>query len=114
MHEASIVASIIHIAQEEITRCDLKGKVEEIELEIGALVGVEIGVFEFAWQSAVKNTILERAEKITHQIPGMAYCAHCQESFSIAQYYDPCPYCGNFDKEIQQGQQLRIKSMTIQ
>lgn len=53
MHELSIVMGIIDIAEKEAKMAGVS-IVEEIELEIGLLSGVEMEALEFAWNHAIK------------------------------------------------------------
>ncbi len=112
MHELSIVMSIIGIAEKEASRAQAS-HIEEIELDIGALSGVEMASFDFAWTQATRNTILENAVRKINDIKGKARCSDCDAEFSIAHYYDPCPHCGSHLLIIQSGKELRVRSLTI-
>ena len=52
--------SIIQIAEKESAKNNATG-VDEIELEIGDLSGIEMPAFDFAWQQAIRSTLLENA-----------------------------------------------------
>lgn len=112
MHELSIVMSIIGIAEKEASRAQAS-HIEEIELDIGALSGVEMASFDFAWTQATRNTILEKAERKINNIPGNATCSDCDSSFSIEHYYDPCPNCGSHLLAIKSGKELKVRSLVI-
>ena len=60
MHELSIARSIVELVEEQ---ADNRGAsvVEELELEIGHLSGVEIQTLAFALDSAIKGSKLEKA-----------------------------------------------------
>ena len=62
MHELSIARSIVELVEEQ---ADNRGAsvVEELELEIGHLSGVEIQTLEFALDSAIKGSKLEKAQE---------------------------------------------------
>lgn len=112
MHELSIVMSIVEIAEEETRKAGAQ-KVESIELEIGNLAGVQIDSLEFAWEVAIKNTVLQQATYYIHQIPGKARCSDCGTEFEMQQLYDACPNCNEYFNDIIQGQELRIKSLVV-
>lgn len=59
MHELSIARSIVELVEEQ---ADNRGAsvVEELELEIGRLSGVEIQTLAFALDSAIKGSKLEK------------------------------------------------------
>ncbi len=112
MHELSIVMSIIEIA-EKLAKEKNVSVVEEIEIDMGELCTVEMESFNFAWQQAVKGTILQDAARRVNRINGLAVCGNCSHVFPIAQYYEPCPACGSHLTDIKQGKELRVKSLIV-
>ncbi|MGB5497297.1 MAG: hydrogenase maturation nickel metallochaperone HypA [Maribacter sp.] len=110
MHELSVALGIVRIAENEMAKVDAN-EVELIELEIGALAGIEFDSLDFVWPSAVKGTVLEKAEKRIKKIPGKARCGACERSYPIQFIYDNCPDCGSFLKSIVQGKELRVVSL---
>ncbi len=112
MHELSIVKSIVDIASEEV-RKHHAAAVEKINLEIGSLAGIELDALNFAWELAVKNTVLEDAEKEIHSVQAISKCKSCNQIFPCQTLYDPCPHCGNFFNDLTCGRELKIKSLTV-
>lgn len=112
MHELSVALGIVRIAEDETKRAQAQS-VEKIELEIGTLAGIEFDSLEFVWPSAVKNTVLEHAEKKINVIQGKAVCLDCDHEFKIEKYYDSCPVCKSSLKGILQGKELRVKSLEV-
>jgi len=112
MHELSVVMGIIDIAAKEAAKAGA-GAIEEIELEIGCLSGVEPAAFDFAWQQAVKHTLLENAKCTVSRPQGKALCLQCNTEFSIQQVYDACPACGQHWISVIQGKELRVRSLVI-
>jgi hydrogenase nickel incorporation protein HypA/HybF len=112
MHELSIIASIVEIAEQHARQAG-SVNVESIELEIGELAGVEWGALEFAWEAGTSNTVLENAKMQLTKVPGMARCLECYEEYPIEAFFDPCPSCGSFMNEILSGRELRVKALTI-
>ena len=55
MHELSIAQSIVQLSEQQ-AREHHSLQIEEVELEIGRLAGVELQTLEFAMESAVKGT----------------------------------------------------------
>jgi len=101
MHELSIVMNIIEIANGEAVKANVS-KIDEIELEMGWLSNIEMSAFDFAWQEAVKSTVLENAERIIVRLGGKAVCLDCNLSFDIDNLYDQCPVCRSHFIEITQ------------
>ncbi len=112
MHELSIIASIVDIAEAEVKKAGAS-QVESIELEIGELAGVEWQALDFAWEVGVQHSVLEQAERQVNRIPGQARCAECKSSFLMEQIFDPCPICGSYFNEILSGKELRVKALTV-
>ena len=113
MHELSIIQSILEstlaVVQDRSETCT----VDSIDLQVGALAGVELSTLEFLWPAAVGDTPLADTKLQIEQLPGKAVCSDCGKSFNIGFYYDPCPDCGSHFLNITQGEELRIKSITL-
>jgi len=112
MHELSLVMNIVEIADEQVKIHEAK-EVENIELEIGTLAGVEMDAFLFAWDAAVPETVLGKAKRIIHRIPAKARCMDCGLEYEIGQLFEACPGCGEYLNELFQGKELRIKSLVV-
>ena len=80
MHEMSIAQSIVELAEEQ-ARNRHSEAVEELELEIGRLAGVELHTLDFALESAVKGSMLEHASIVRHIIDGEGACTIAGGSF---------------------------------
>lgn len=113
MHELSIAMSIVDIAEEKAKQSNAN-KVSEIELEVGNLSGVIYEALEFAMEEAVKNTLLNNAKCSIIKISGKARCNNCENEFGLDDFYAFCPNCNEFDFEIIQGKELRVKSIIIE
>ena len=112
MHELSVALGIVKIAENVVEKEKAKS-VEVIELEIGALAGIEFESLDFVWPSAVKNTILEHAVKKINIVKGKAKCIDCDTIFAINHLYDSCPNCKSNFKGILQGKELRVKALEV-
>jgi len=112
MHELSIVMSIIDIAEKQARKANAQ-VIEEIELEIGLLSGIEMNALDFAWSQAVKHTILANAKRTINTIKGLGYCMDCNAEFEVNNYYDACPVCKQHFINILKGKELRVKSLVV-
>lgn len=112
MHELSIVQSIVDIATREAHAAHGHA-IEEIDIDIGELSGIDMNAFWFAWNIAVKNSLLADAKANIHHIEGKAICLMCQHQFAISHYADPCPACGEHIIQVISGKELRVKALTI-
>jgi hydrogenase nickel incorporation protein HypA/HybF len=110
MHELSIAMSIVEIAEDSARRANAS-VINEIELEIGTQSGVVLEALEFAMQSAVQGTMLEKAVVKINAVPARAACSACQHEFYIEALFSPCPKCGNPFCDIIQGKEMKVKSL---
>lgn len=112
MHEMSIAQSIVDLVEEQ-ARNHHSPAVEELELEIGRLAGVELHTLDFALESAVKGSMLEQARIVRHIIDGEGRCADCGLTFPMEALFTACPACGSFCVKIIKGKELRVKSIVV-
>jgi hydrogenase nickel incorporation protein HypA/HybF len=103
---------IIDIVTGEVERSQASG-VEEVELDIGCLSGVEMTSFEFAWKQAIRNTALQNAVTTIHRPEGKGRCLDCGETFPVAHLYDACPHCGSHWIRLLDGRQLKVRSILV-
>jgi len=104
--------NIINITEKELKKVKKKN-VEQIELEIGSISGVEISSLDYVWKAAIRKTVLENATLKINFIKAKAKCLTCKTTFKVEEVYDNCPKCNGYSKTILQGKEIRIKSLEI-
>ena len=112
MHELSIVMNIVDLAEQTV-RAHQARKIDSIVLHIGKLAGIEMDALEFVWESGVRGTVLEGAERKIEICPAIGHCLECGLKFEMEFIYDICPECNGYSKEIIAGKELRVKSLII-
>ncbi len=112
MHELSIVQNILEIANHEVKKAGAE-HVDQIDLDIGVLSGIEMDALIFAWNACVQNTILAKAKRNIQRIPAKAKCTVCNSLFETEDYFTPCPDCAEYLTDIVQGNELKIKQLII-
>jgi len=112
MHEISIALNIIDLIKEEAEK-NSAASIQEFEVEVGSISGVEIEALKFALNIAVKDTLLENAIQIITPVAAAASCLECDKEFSLSWFYEPCPFCSAMNIQIIKGKELKIKSITI-
>lgn len=110
MHELSIALEIVDQLTEYVESSKLN-KVYEVEIDIGDLCGVDKENLSFMLPFAVKDSVIENAVISFNVIHAKANCLGCNKDFELAEIYDLCPFCHNFEKEITQGKEFRIKTI---
>ena len=114
MHELSIALSIVELAERHAReQHPAATRIEEIELEIGALAAVDTGALDFALESAVKNTLAENAKITRHIIPGEGVCEACGARVPMQTPCQPCPQCASWQIRVTRGKELRVKSIVV-
>ncbi|MDH5365961.1 MAG: hydrogenase maturation nickel metallochaperone HypA [Cyclobacteriaceae bacterium] len=112
MHELSIALGIVKIAEDERKKANAQ-KVDRIELEIGALSGVELDSLDFVWPMAVKYTALEKANYEVDFVKAKAKCLECGQLYPIEHLFDSCPICKGYFKDVISGKELRVKALEV-
>ncbi|MBL7472318.1 hydrogenase maturation nickel metallochaperone HypA [Robertkochia sediminum] len=113
MHELSVAMGIVRIAKNELDKAKAS-RITRIELEIGELAGIEFEALDFVWPMAVKDTVLEHAERHIQRVNGKAKCLECDNEFTINQVYEPCPSCKSYLKGIVEGKELRVQALEVE
>jgi len=112
MHELSIALNILEIATEQ-ARINNLGAIDEIEIEVGKLSGVETEVLKSVMEIASKESVLENSKAIFIEIQGQARCLNCFKEFPADSFIIQCPDCKQFKSQIIKGQELRVKSLIV-
>ena len=112
MHEMSIVASIVDIAEDEARKANAK-KITELELDIGTVSGIELEALNFAFLALKPKTMLKDAEIKINIIQAKSICIDCKHEFETENVYTLCPECDSFKTNILQGKEMKVKSILV-
>ncbi len=112
MHEMSIALSIIDIAEKEARKAEAK-VINDIELDIGSLSGIELQALQFAFEAVKDGTMLQTAEININFIEAKALCANCKVKFALENYFSSCPECDSFNYKMITGKELKLKSINV-
>jgi len=110
MHEFSIIQNIIDIVTETATVHGVQ-QVSAVEIEVGTASGVVRHAMEFAWEAAIKGTLLNKAQLKIREIPLLVKCSLCHAQYHPAEIYDQCPGCGEVSPIIFTGKELKVVSI---
>ncbi len=112
MHEMSIVASIVEIAENEAKKANAN-KITELEMDIGTVSGIELDALNFAFESIKPRTMLKNAEIKINTIPAKSKCEDCFSEFETDAVYALCPECNSYKTKIIQGKEMKVKSILV-
>mgnify|MGYP000096092015 CR=1 FL=1 len=112
MHEMSLCENIREIICEQAAK-DGFTRVNRVWLEVGPLSCVEPDALRFGFDVVMRGSVAEGAcvEIITPA--AIARCSLCGQSATIAQRYDPCPFCGTGPMEMLSGDALKISKLEV-
>ena len=113
MHEMGIALQIIEIATESIPADAGEVRVERINLKIGKLAAVVPDSLKFCFNVAVKETPLEGAKLVIHELPVTARCKDCDLQWTLTSPAFTCENCSSGSLEILSGRELDIESIEI-
>jgi len=113
MHELSIAVSIVDSVL-QVAAKEKATKILGFEIEVGTLSGIVPEALEFALESAVKDTLLEKSSRKITMVEAGGKCMNCGQEFPLTDFFSPCPFCGAFNPEIIRGEELKIKSVEIE
>jgi len=114
MHEVAIVDSLIHIAEQEISRAGAKGRVLGLKLSIGRLSCASPEAVRFAFELLAVGTGLEGAELHIERPMAVCHCRQCGQRTETDEVFGACPVCGGRDVSIEGGQDLLLQSIEIE
>ena len=112
MHEMSIVAGVLDIAENEARTAGAK-VINTVEIEVGRLSGVEIDALEFCFGVARRGTLAAAAELVIHDIPGRGYCPDCDRDVEVDFFMAVCPACEKAMVDVRQGRELRVRAINV-
>ncbi len=113
MHEMSLVRSLLR----QVERlCEQHGgtSVEQIEIEIGPLSGVEPLLVREAFDVVSIETQSVGSDLIIHDVPLEARCRDCNADFEMASFDFVCPECHSRSIQITKGDEFRLLNVTMQ
>jgi len=113
MHELSLATEIVKNVS-ELALKNKANKVIQLSLEFGVMSGVEKEIFNFCFDIATKNTILEGAKLLVKVIPLQVKCQKCFSVSNPEIFYIVCGECKSNDVIILSGKELNILNMEIQ
>lgn len=112
MHEMSVAASILRIAEDELKKHDLR-KLSLVRVRYGALSNVTGESLRFCFEAMLVDTPHAGARLELEEIPVVLRCGGCGRTFSpddCGALFPPCPGCGeNFGHHVERGRELYVQ-----
>lgn len=112
MHELSLVRSLLHQVQ-DVMREHQAESVENIQVEMGPLSGVEPLLVDSAFQQLAPEYAMAGTTLTIREIPLEARCLACQAEFALVNFHFLCPQCQSPQIQVVRGDQFRLIDITI-
>lgn len=113
MHELSLALEVIRIAGSEADKIMAKS-IQEIDIEVGDLSGVEADAFKSALELLSKDSVLSEARINIIRSAGRGRCKSCDHEFEMNYLTATCPKCQAFPSEISGGREFRVLALVIE
>lgn len=94
MHEYSIVQALLNQC-EDIAKEHNATNIEKIVCKIGIMSGIEIHLFEVAFNTFKEGTICANAELIINRQDLKLRCNSCGREFETKEFISICSVCGD-------------------
>lgn len=101
---------VIELTKREAERHGVKA-IQEVEIEVGDLSGVEADAFQSALELITANTILDSAIIKINRTSGAGFCSGCNRDFPVRHRMATCPECGNYPSRVEGGREFRVLSI---
>ena len=113
MHEASIVLSVLDIAEEHCRKAGYS-EIQSIQLRIGSASGILPDALQMAFEIVREGTLAEGAKLLVEEVPLGGTCRGCNKDFTTEeQYILACPQCGSKDFMLDKGREMEITEIEV-
>lgn len=112
MHELSLCQNLIDQLT-ALVRQHGAVSVARLEVEVGALAGVEPQLLADAFSMARLGTVADRADLVTRLVAPRVRCRQCQTETTVVPNQLSCPACRSLQTDLIQGQALILARVEL-
>lgn len=112
MHEASIIAGLIKILEEEAAKHNIT-HIETVHVQAGLLTAIEPQTLCACFDIYKEGTAAENASLQLEMLPIQGTCRTCHKPFNLKRRAFTCPLCGSLEMDIHGGRELLITSIEV-
>jgi len=110
MHERSLLISLLHMVN-SIQADNNNADVEEIEVEVGRLSGVEPALLSIAFQEFAPQ--YPHGRLTIRVVPVTALCQSCRQTWTMERFASECPVCRSAKVQITGGDAFQLLYVTL-
>ncbi len=113
MHELGVVFNIIDTL-EEVGKENNLSEIQSVTIELGEVSTVIPQYLTDCWSWAQKkHPLVINATLNIERLPAITYCEDCKQTYETVKYGKICPHCGSEHTYLQQGNEFKIKDITV-
>ncbi|HMO04490.1 MAG TPA: hydrogenase maturation nickel metallochaperone HypA [Kiritimatiellia bacterium] len=112
MHEFGIAQGLMDVVLGRAREAGAT-RIEQVNLAIGVLAGVEEEALQFAFRALGEDTPAAETRLVVEKIPLRCYCRPCDAVFECKPFAYRCPTCGAASAEVRTGKELNLVSMEV-
>ena len=113
MHELGIMNEVVKVVLRTMEENGLK-RLQTVVLQVGELSQVVPEYLEFGYSAACYKTSIEGSTMEIENIPGIARCLSCGNTYKVVENEGKCPDCFSSDYEIIAGSEFLIKHIVAE
>lgn len=113
MHEYSVVQALLEQCETHAKANDAT-QILEVTVKIGVQSGIEVHLFETAFETFKEKTICDRAKLVIQHQPLLIYCAKCDKEYTLKKIKYVCPKCDNLLIKVLDGEDMYLMRLEMQ
>ncbi len=113
MHEYSIVQALLEQCEEH-AKANNAAQILEVTVKIGVQSGVEVHLFETAFETFKEKSVCDQAKLIVEHQPLLIYCSDCDQEFTLDKIEYSCPKCQNLLINVLDGEDMYLMRLEMQ
>ena len=113
MHEESLIRSLLRQV-EELAQHHQATAIDEVEVEVGPLSGVEPLLLQDAFERLKAEFSWPNARLCVSQVGLDVLCVNCQNESQLQNFHFVCRECGSTSLQILRGDAFRLLNVTME
>ena len=113
MHEYSIVQALLEQCQTHVQANDAT-KITAVTVKIGVQSGIELHLFEVAFDTFKEKTICDEANLIIEHQLLLIYCSDCDQEYTLEKLEYICPKCQSLHIEVVDGEDMYLMRLEME
>ena len=111
MHELSIAEDMLRIIGNVL---GARRELSTVTLVLGPLSGVSAESLQFCFCQIAEMRGFGSPELVIRDVPAVVHCRSCNNNYEAKEFYEGCPFCGSFEREILSGRECMVESVEIE